>query len=229
MPVALHDTQLLVFDLDDTLYPEMQFVKGGFRAAAGMLAEKLKLPAETLFDQMSRLLQEGRWGSIFQDLLVRHGRGNDPEMVERLVEVYRRHEPKLSLFDDAARALRRLQGRRRLAVLTDGYLAVQQRKVRALGLEPMVDAVVYTDTWGRDHWKPDPKGFEYLQRRFSTRPERCMYVADNVKKDFIAPNRLGWTSVIIRRRESVHPYSRDLIPPQGEPDHSIDSLDELRL
>ena len=39
---------VLVFDLDDTLYPELSYVHSGFRAVAAFLSPLLEVPAETL-------------------------------------------------------------------------------------------------------------------------------------------------------------------------------------
>ena len=39
---------------------------------------------------------------------------------------------------------------------------------------------------------------------FAGRPDGFVYVADNPRKDFIAPRALGWRTVRIRRRGGEH-------------------------
>jgi len=231
MAVKLEKIELVVFDLDDTLYPERQFVDSGFRAVADHLAGRLNLPAAKLLADLVAAFEGGRQGAIFQAVLECNGINvsSDSQLIGELVQVYRQHRPSLTLFDDAQRALQRLRPVHKLAILTDGYLQVQSNKVQALGLEAMVDRVVYTDTWGPDAWKPAPDGFMFLQEKLSVRPGECIYVADNVRKDFVAPNQLGWQTAIVRRAGGVYDYDQRVIPAGGEPRWSISSLDELEL
>ncbi|HEX2953991.1 MAG TPA: HAD family hydrolase, partial [Bacillota bacterium] len=63
---------VLVFDLDDTLYEELTFVKSGFRAVAGFLQERYGIPAQPSLELMLQKLEGGR-GRIFDDLLLHHG------------------------------------------------------------------------------------------------------------------------------------------------------------
>ena len=51
---------VIVFDLDDTLYEELSYVKSGFLAVARYLQETYHTPAETCFDSMSQKLESGR-------------------------------------------------------------------------------------------------------------------------------------------------------------------------
>ena len=53
------------------------------------------------------------------------------------------------------------------------------------------------------------------------------YVADNTKKDFIGPNRLGWTSIcILDKGNNIHPQNFD-IEESYLPRHRIKVLKEL--
>jgi putative hydrolase of the HAD superfamily len=86
-------------------------------------------------------------------------------------------------------------------LLTDGFLPAQQLKVQALGLERYFKCIIYTEQLGRQFWKPSPAGFEKLMETLNTKPENIAYVADNLIKDFIAPNKLGFSTIqIIRPR-----------------------------
>jgi len=231
LTVRLDHIDLVVFDLDDTLFPERQFVDGGFRAAADYLARRVDVPAEKLLGDMIDLFDANRRGGIFQEMLERNG--IDPQshsqLISELVETYRGHRPMLTLFDDARWALERLRPVRKLAILTDGFVHVQSNKVAALGLEPMVNKIVYTDAWGVEARKPAPDGFMFLQNEFSIAPERCIYIGDNVRKDFVAPNRLGWRTAMVLREGGVYDYDQEAIPPDGEPMWSLRSLDELEI
>lgn len=192
----------LVFDLDDTLYPEREYVLGGFQAVAAWLSGNLKV---TDFAESARdLFERGGRGKIFDEALTLHGLQPKPELVTRLVDVYRAHEPKLCLFPDASEILEWAASRYQLALITDGYSAVQARKIRALGLEAIIPCRIITDELGREFWKPSPEPYRRVMAHYPGPAAGCVYVADNPRKDFIGAKQLGWRTVRIRRPGGEH-------------------------
>lgn len=143
--------------------------------------------------------------------------------------MYRMHRPDISLPDDTLRLLMRAECTGHLAIVTDGYLSVQRRKVIALGLESRVRHIVYTDRWGRAYWKPHLRAFMEVERRVGgSTPERFVYVADNPRKDFQAPLKLGWWTVRIRREGGLH-NDVEVEDSSEVVDREISSLAELDL
>lgn len=222
--------QAIVFDLDDTLYPEEQYVLSGFRAAARSFAarwDRLEGGAEGFFERAVKRFASGQRIAVFDDILQEMGISPSLGDVASLVQAYRTHEPEgLELHVDAKAALQALNGRVVIGLLTDGYLMSQRSKIKCLGLESLCDAVVCTDEFGRERWKPHPHCFEAMQQRLNVPPAAIGYVGDNVAKDFVAPNALGWATFCIRRPKGVHDNS--LAPPGGEPQHWLHSLEELK-
>ncbi len=188
----------VLFDLDDTLYPERAFVLSGFRAAAQHGAAALGLDAAALEEACVRLFTAGRRGDIFDAALRSLGLPVSPESVALLVEAYRTHIPQLRLPEETAIVLRALRPRYHLGVITDGYAAVQRRKVAALGLERFLDVIIYTDDWGRAAWKPAPTGFVAALEQLGIAPAQALYVADNPVKDFIGARALGLSTIRLR-------------------------------
>jgi len=94
-----------------------------------------------------------------------------------------------------------------LALLTDGFLPAQRLKVQVLGLEKYFKCIIYTEQLGRQFWKPSPVGFEKLMETLNAEPENMAYVADNPMKDFIAPNKLGSSTIQIIRPARIHTES----------------------
>src|SRR5207249_9586322 len=82
--------------------------------------------------------------------------------------------------------------RARTAIISDGPLAAQQRKVEALGLQAWFDPILLTDRWGRDFWKPHERAFREIEALTAAGGAACAYLGDNPQKDFVAPSRLGW-------------------------------------
>lgn len=215
----------VLLDLDDTLYPERDFVRSGLRAASEELSRRSGHPAEELFDRCWQQFQSGTRGRIFDAVLAELNIAIEPELIQHLVRAYRTHEPQLTLYADADRLLHRLWPLHRLGILTDGDAHVQRQKVRALDLSQRVQAIVYSDDLGRANWKPSPAPFLVLLRRLKAEPSRAIYVGDNPLKDFVGARQIGLKTVRIRRPDTEH---GDRDPEPGfEPDVEITSLDDF--
>jgi len=221
---AGRDIQAVVFDLDDTLYPERDYVRSGYEAVARRLRERLERN-DRFEDWLWARFEAGQVAGAFDALDGAFGLGLGPEGVAELVRCYREHEPKIQPFADVAAALEALGGRVRLGLLSDGYLPAQRRKVTALGLGEAFGAVVFTEELGRAAWKPSPAGFEAIAGRLGAPHAACAYVADNPAKDFVAPNRLGWTTVQLVRAGQVH--ADEPTPPGGAAAHVVRNGAEL--
>jgi putative hydrolase of the HAD superfamily len=219
-------TPVVVFDLDDTLYLERDFVRSGFAAVDAWLAahhgvNEFQAHAWELF-------LAGRRGDVFDQTLPMIGVEPRPELIRRLIEVYREHTPQIRLEPAAPDLLAALDGRCRLALLTDGYHDTQRRKIAALGLDAWCDPVVCTDRWGRAHWKPSPRGFLHIQEALEAAPERCIYVADNPAKDFRAPKALGWRTLRVRHPQGEHARG-DAASPRDQADRTVAGLAEVSV
>ncbi len=206
-----------MFDLDDTLYLERDYVRSGFRAVATYAAEGTDVLANDASSFLWDAFLAGVRGSSFNDLLTRY-----PEITGRsvsdLVRVYREHRPTIEYLPGAEALLAELQGLGvRLAVISDGPLVSQSAKAEALGVARYAEPVVLTDAWGAAYWKPHVRAFETVAEAFGLPPERLVYIGDNPKKDFHAPAALGWQSVRLRLpgqvRESL---PHDAVPPTFE-------------
>jgi putative hydrolase of the HAD superfamily len=216
--------QAVVFDLDDTLYSERQYVRGGYAAVGEALRARLGRGdafESWLWDRFCR----GRSAGAFDAMNERFSLGLGPEQITELVVVYRGHRPQIAPRDGAVEMLARLAPRVRLGLLTDGFLPAQRLKLDALGIERFFHAVVFTEAMGRECWKPSPAGFEAIRAKLDVPHEACAYVGDNPSKDFLAPNRLGWRTVRLACQDQVH--GNLPAPPGGEPAITIGRLDDL--
>jgi putative hydrolase of the HAD superfamily len=216
----------IVFDLDDTLYPERQFALCGFRAC-GRWAE-VELGLKGLEADMIRLLDAGHLGKLFAMVLEERLCGaHTPEQVQALITAYRTADVELKLFPDADWALSHYGALGPLALITDGTHTMQAKKVQALALEPRFRDIIYTDLLASNRAlaKPHPRAFEMIEAAFGASEARFVYVGDNPAKDFIAPNRRGWISVQVVREGGIHDVTRAV--PGGEPHHKITTLAEL--
>jgi putative hydrolase of the HAD superfamily len=215
--------RVIVFDLDDTLYLERDYVLSGLKAVGQWAAAAMGVRG--LGQVMRDRFDAGCRTRIFDDSLKDVGIDAQPPVIARMLAVYRQHRPDIRLAPDAEQFLRRRDAATGFAVITDGFLDAQRRKIRALGLYGRgIHIGICTDKWGRDCWKPNPRAFEHVEKLFGRSGAALTYVADNPSKDFTAPRALGWNTVQIVRPGRIHDYvHRQTVPA----DRMIETLEQL--
>ena len=225
MAPAIQRIRAVIFDLDDTLYLERNYVRSGFAAVGEHLRQKLA--RGNAFEQwMWRQFLAGRREKVFDALSQRFRLGLCSADIAELVRVYRDHRPGIRPARGVEAMLTQLRRRRmKLAVLSDGFLPAQRMKFEALGLARMFRTAVFTEELGRDAWKPSPRSFELIRKRLAVSHAACAYVGDNPAKDFLAPNSLGWLTVQWRRTGQVHAHKP--APDGGRPRRVVRSAPEL--
>jgi putative hydrolase of the HAD superfamily len=226
MPNILTDIQAVIFDLDDTLYPEKTYTFSGYRAVAAAYAQHLGHTAKTVA-RMQALFDSPDRNRVFNVILEEANLKNNEITVTKMVETFRDHTPTIVPFPDAERALKLTRKKHKTGIISDGFLMAQSRKVEALDLRRRVDEVILTDELGpdREFWKPHTRAFEEMAARLNVPNENCIYISDNAAKDFIATNQLGWKSAHILRPGAV--YADRTPPKNGQPTITAQSLDEL--
>jgi putative hydrolase of the HAD superfamily len=183
---------ILVFDLDDTLYDELSYVRSGLRAVAAFAAAETGADAGRLTALLDEALAEDRSG-VIDRAFARAGIGSR-KLVRRCIGVYRTHTPLLSLHPAAERCLQRFADHRTFLV-TDGNTTAQARKVAALGLERRFEKVFLTYRYGHDRSKPSPYCFEKIRALAGVRTCDVIYVGDNPSKDFVGLRPLGYGTI----------------------------------
>ncbi len=103
--------------------------------------------------------------------------------------------PHWPVFDDAPEALRRLQTRYKLAIISNVDDDLFAGTARALGIE--FDAVI-TSQQARSY-KPDLNGFRLAQQRMGVDSQRWLHVGESLYHDIGPANALGIDSVWVKR------------------------------
>ncbi len=214
---------VLVFDLDDTLFPEHEFVRSGFIAAGIWLQNRHGISGFAVAAQ--RIFDAGLRGTVFNASLEELSGVAPPDLVTDLVRVYREHAPTITLHPDAAWALKHYRRTFTLGLLTDGYLVTQRNKVRALGIAPLFETIIYSDVDGRAAWKPSPIPYQRLMERVGADVGSFTYVSDNPAKDFVMARELGWRTVRIVRLDGE--YRAVAHATDHAADLTVDSLFDL--
>lgn len=192
----------VVFDLDDTLYLERDYVRSGFKHVGEYAEEKLGIP--NFADRAWNLFLAGNRGTIFDQILREHNVPCERATLQHLVKLYRSHSPQICLQPDALLCLNSLRGKVRLAIISDGPIEAQRNKTAALQLDRWFSSVLLTEELGEEYRKPSTSAFRLLQEQSGLSTAHFYYVADNPSKDFLAPRKLGWKTIRVRRRAGLH-------------------------
>jgi putative hydrolase of the HAD superfamily len=185
----------VLFDLDDTLYRERRFILSGFRAVARSIAGADDADARRLFGTLLESLKAGRRAMALQDLCARNGW--HVSEVGDLVEVIRSHRPALRLPPASRRVLEGLRPAWRLGIVTNGPAGTQRRKVAALGVAGLVDAVVFASEHGSGQGKPEREPFLAACSRLAVDPWRCVFVGDNPVCDVAGARAVGMQTILL--------------------------------
>ena len=209
---------ILVLDLDDTLYAEYDYKLSGIRAVCARIAELY--PEYRHTDLFGRLDTEG---SGWLDQLCALCGFNASEK-QTLLWLYRTHTPDIRPFvpPETFKALIAPFAARIL--LSDGRSLTQRLKLNALGLADCFDEILISEAFSSE--KPDEKRFVHIQNRHPGR--QYVYVGDNIAKDFVTPNRLGWLTVGIRPAANrIHRHRAEDFPPEHLPRVWLERTNDL--
>ena len=177
---------VIVFDLDDTLYDEVDFVRSGFLEISEYLGDK------KYFEFMWDEFRENGSGKVFNKLIDKF---NIKIPLNKLIEIYRFHFPKISLPKESKELLKFAKIS---ALITDGHYITQQNKYKALNLD--INFPVFTDFYHTK--KPELKPFQMVMDKYPN--EKYIYISDNPKKDFFAPKELGWGTIRYKNPNGIY-------------------------
>lgn len=198
----------VVFDLDDTLYFEYDYVLSGFRTVAEALAMGNDYRAESLYKYMINIFEHGDRRTIFDQVLIKWPVLLSITTVENMVQLYRYHTPNIQLMPGIFDIIMYLRDHGiRIGLITDGYYIVQQAKFTALGIDKLIDLAIFTDMWGLEFWKPHPRAFETIVETWGIPHSKLVYIGDNPQKDFIAPTKLGWRTIRLKIARQIYKNS----------------------
>lgn len=216
----------VVFDLDDTLYEEIDYYKSGFAAVGNYISNLKKTPpAQIITQALLKQFESQNYDKTFNAALDKLGISYDETFIAKLVEFFRNHKPVINLPEKSRQILEQLNKKYTLGLISDGYLPGQRLKVEALGIQKYFKCIIYTEELGRDCWKPSPAAFEKLLKILNVHGQNCVYIGDNARKDFVSPNKLGFATIHITCESGIH--KKPPPTPEAAPKYAIKSLTEL--
>jgi HAD superfamily hydrolase (TIGR01509 family) len=201
-------------DLDDTLFPQDEWLAGAWAAVADR-ASALGLDGVALGRVLTRVAAEGSdRGGIIDRALVATGVRSEP-YVAALVSAFTAHAPqRLTPYPGALTALDHLQAVVPVVLITDGNPRIQRAKIAALGLDSRLDHVVISDEiGGRAVRKPHPAPFLRALALLREPPAHVVHVGDRPAKDVAGARAVGMRSLRVRTGEYANaPDPAGLVP-----------------
>jgi len=182
MDIKVDQDTVIVFDLDDTLYNEMAYLRSAYKEIAKELSPK---NWQSLFARMYSLFRSKQ--DVFEFLVAHYNIQKSD-----LLKTYRSHKPFLQLFEGALQVIQEIKKKGgKIGIITDGRTSTQTVKIKALGIYDMVDKIVISEDIGSE--KPNEENYLAIENAFPN----CtyLYMADNLRKDFVSPNKLGWSTL----------------------------------
>ena len=120
--------KVVFFDLDDTLYHEVDFLKSAYRGIASFI--EINYHLQGIYAEMMGYWKAGK--NVFECLLALHSLHD--LTIQDLLLSYRTHVPKIALSIEAKHTLDRLREKGiKMGLITDGRTLTQQNKIASLG------------------------------------------------------------------------------------------------
>lgn len=188
----------VIFDLDDTLYSEKEYVRSGYKAVSDYLGGGYE---EKLWDYFNSGKQ------AIDEILIELGRENEKSTA---LNIYRNHKPLIHLYPNVADMIERLKEKGiKVGIITDGRPLGQKNKLDSLGVD--VDSVIITDELGGIQFrKPCDIAFRIMMTQWKMNPADIVYIGDNPVKDYQAPKQLGMRFIWFRNSDGVHSLKTDI-------------------
>lgn len=191
----------VIFDLDDTLYSEKEYIRSGYKAVSDYLGSGYE-------DKLWQFFEAGK--PAIDELLKELEREVEKQDVLR---IYQSHKPEIHLYPGVVEMITELKSKGcKIGIITDGRPDGQRNKIEALGLEKLIDDVVITDELGGIQFrKPCDIAFRIMATRWRINPTDIVYVGDNANKDFQAPQQLGMKSVWFKNEDGMYQQQVELL------------------
>lgn len=209
----------VIFDLDDTLYKEIDYLKSAYREIALLVEQFTSL--KNIYRRMYNAYLSQK--DVFQILVEL----TDHQITkEYFIQMYRNHVPDISLNKETKKCLDVLREEETIiGLITDGRSVTQRNKIEALGLNMWIDNsnIVISEEFGSE--KPSASNYLYFENKYPQ--SKFVYVGDNIKKDFVTPNILKWNTIcLLDNGQNIHKQSMD-VEKEYLPNYYVDIISDI--
>jgi putative hydrolase of the HAD superfamily len=217
----MKSSKLIIFDLDDTLYREIDFFKEGLLTVSNFAEDTFGLSAKLVFKEFMDIFNESGRTNLFNYWLK--SKGFQSKNVKTMVQLYRYHQIEIEFPSQNARFLKSLG--KNIYLITDGNKLVQRRKIESFGLRNIFKRCLITNQYGVKFQKPDSYSFELVRKMERSCWSDMIYVGDNPTKDFLFLNSQGGTTIQTLQYRTAENYSNLSIAHSAQ--YLVNSLEEI--
>lgn len=215
----------IVFDLDDTLISERDYIKSGFKYVSKIISDRYKLDNNEVYEVMRELFKESS-KNVFNRVLDNFNIKYKKEEVLYLVKEYREHKPNIEFYKDVIPIINKLRNNGyKLGIITDGYKETQNKKIDVLNCKTLFDEIIITDELGKEYWKPHERSYKLMSKKLNVDLSEMVYIGDNEAKDFVTANLLGVKTIRIERINGI--YKENLLSNRYKAKYKLDCLEDL--
>lgn len=215
----------IVFDLDDTLISEIDYIKSGFKYVSKIISDRYKLDNNEVYEVMRELFKESS-KNVFNRVLDNFNIKYKKEEVLYLVKEYREHKPNIEFYKDVIPTINKLRNNGyKLGIITDGYKETQNKKIDVLNCKTLFDEIIITDELGKEYWKPHERSYKLMSKKLNVDLSEMVYIGDNEAKDFVTANLLGVKTIRIERINGI--YKENLLSNRYKAKYKLDCLEDL--
>lgn len=204
MIIKIADNPFLIFDLDDTLFPEVEFLKSGFREISAYVMDKSGVD---VYDNMLNVYLQKE--NAFKWVLNNYKDQMPGCDLDFLLLLYRNHIPNIKLAEDTSIFLEKLRNEKiNMGLITDGRSNSQRNKLKALKIDYYFSDIIISEEFGSE--KPNANNYLFFEKNY---PGHIFYfIGDNTSKDFIIPAQLGWKMICLKDTgNNIHKQDLDYL------------------
>lgn len=207
MIIKVEARTCIVFDLDDTLYNEIDFLVSAYKYISTQIDPA---SSDQIFYELFTVYKSG--GNAFDYIIKKFT--NKKYTVDFLLSLYRNHFPKISLKNGVVDLLSNIKKKNgKIGIITNGRSITQRNKIQALGIDKFIDITIVSEEIGFE--KPDREVYiSFLKNNFLS---QFYYIGDNPRIDFITPKKLGWCCIGILddfnvQKTHIEDFSQEFLP-----------------
>ncbi len=202
----------VLFDIDDVIYPMMQYATSGFKAVSDFI--KRVHGVEILADLINAHDRGNPITTI--ETALRHKFGSlDTRLQAMITYVFACHQPTITMYSDAKSCVALANSLRiRTGIAAGGNPGTQKMKMKALKADQLMDSIIYAGDLAGTNKMTDAITMSCML--LDADPARTIYVANQYSDNLKEIMDIGVKLVIINRENRpVHidtPFAQGNIP-----------------
>ena len=188
MNLLINKYEYFLFDLDDTLYPEIKYLDEAYRNIGKFLEKKTKIEPKSVYNfLMSNFIENGRinlFNNMFSFFDI------DIKYLESVLNIMRTYQSqnKIFLYKNIYKSLPFIINNSKLVfVVTNGNVIQQNNKVKNIEWKSLEKKIVFV--YANEHKKkPSSKSFCFIKEKYKIEEEFTLMIGDSIVDKEYAEN-----------------------------------------